>query len=312
MSGPAPVDLVSGEHAARLDPRGASLHGLRHRGRELVLAVPGPVPLPPYAGAVLVPWPNRVADGRWSRGGRVHQLPVNEVERGNALHGLGLWEAWTVRDRTGDAVTFEHVVQARPGYPFTVRATASYELSDAGLDVTLTAQNLGEESAPVGLSFHPYLQVGDGRDLDTWTMTLPCDAVVSVDERLLPTGEVPVGELDLDHTSPRLIGAAVIDHAFTGVTAEADGRARARLSGPDGTGVEVSWGPECRWLQVYTLMAPGAPYHRGALAIEPMTCAPDAFNNGRGLVELEPGAETSMSCRIAGTSADPDLDRLPR
>ena len=86
----------------------------------------------------------------------------------------------------------------------------------------------------------------------------------------------------------------------------------ARLSGPDGTGVEVSWGPECRWLQVYTLMAPGAPYHRGALAIEPMTCAPDAFNNGRGLVELEPGAETSMSCRIAGTSADPDLDRLPR
>ncbi len=69
-------------------------------------------------GQVLIPWPNRIADGRYEFGDMQHQLPLNEAERGNAIHGLVRWSAWTVTEHETSRVTMEHQLHPQPGYPF--------------------------------------------------------------------------------------------------------------------------------------------------------------------------------------------------
>ena len=105
---------------------------------------------------------------------------------------------------------------------------------------------------------------------------------------------------------PRVLGAVEIDHAYTALERTPDGFATVRLSDPSGTGVEMTWDAACPWVQVHTADLPGGaaqPFHRAGLAVEPMTCAPDAFNADRydfdaGLIVLAPGAETTASWRI--------------
>lgn len=290
------LTLSSGTYTARVGAQGAALHSLRHGERELVYRVPATVPAPQFAGLVLAPWPNRIANGRYRFAGELHQLPVNEVGRGNALHGLALWERWSVAASSGAAVTYEHTIWPRPGYPFTVDVLAEYVLGPDGLRLTLSATNTGETAAPVGLSAHPYLSVGG--PLDDWTMQLPCDRVLLTDDRLLPRGVRDVTGA-MDFRTPTRIGDTELDHAFTGV-AFTGGRAEATLTSADGAGVRVGWDERCQWLQVYTMHAPGDPTHRRAVALEPMTCAPDAFNSGAGLIVLAPGETTTASMTIAG------------
>src|SRR5436305_11719319 len=61
-------------------------------------------------GQLLLPWPNRIRDGIYRLDGREHRLPLNEPERGNAIHGLVRWSNWTVADRTAERVVLEHVL----------------------------------------------------------------------------------------------------------------------------------------------------------------------------------------------------------
>jgi aldose 1-epimerase len=293
------IGLAHGAYTAEVEEVGAALRSLRHGTRDLVFRIEADVPTPPFAGAALAPWPNRIADGRYRFGGETHQLPVNEVGRGNAIHGLALWDRWKQAHTTPDSVTLTHTLYPRPGYPFAVGLSTRYDLGEGGLRVSITARNLGAREAPVGLSTHPYLAVGDGRPLDEWSLQSPCTDVIQVDDRLLPRRTAPVAAAGLDFTRPTQIGSTRIDHAFVSARFDDSGRASAVLTGRTGSGVQVSWGTDCRWLQVYTLHAPGLAMHRRAVAIEPMTCAPDAFNSGEGLIALAPRAQTSMSCCIS-------------
>lgn len=284
------VDLAAGDRRATLSAQGAALVSLQHAGRDLLFDVPeARVPTPPYRGMVLAPWPNRIRDGRWTLDGETHQLPVNEVGRGCALHGLALWDAWETVTRGADEVEFGHRLHARPGYPFELELRARYRLTPERLEVELTATNAGDRPAPVGLSCHPYVSAGDGGTLDGWTLQLPCDEVIDVDDRLLPRSVVPATKLGLDFTTPSAIGERSVDHAFVVTRRDAVGGSSARLVGRDGRGVELGWDAASGWLQVYTLDKPGTSMHRRAVAIEPMTCAPDAFNSGAGLTSLAPG-----------------------
>jgi aldose 1-epimerase len=87
------------------------------------------------------------------------------------------------------------------------------------------------------------------------------------------------------------IAAVKIDHAFTDIAFGNDGRARLLLRDPGGTGVGMAWDKNCQWVQVHTGdKKPPAP-NRVGLAVEPMTCPPDAFNNGLDLIHLVPGAK---------------------
>src|SRR3954453_15703377 len=74
-----------------------------------------------YRGKVLLPWPNRVRDGRYVFGGEEHRLPVDEPDRGHRLHGLGRWSDWTPTPVDAAAVTLELLLRPRPGFPFALR-----------------------------------------------------------------------------------------------------------------------------------------------------------------------------------------------
>ena len=114
-------------------------------------------------GQLLIPWPNRIEDGSYEFEGRRNQLPLNEVERSNAIHGLVRWAAWAVREDGPGRAVAQHVLHPQPGYPYTLELSVEYALSEAGLRVRTTATNAGSEPCPYGSGAHPYLTVGTRR-----------------------------------------------------------------------------------------------------------------------------------------------------
>ncbi len=295
---------------------GATLRTLRSGGRDLVVPFDADEVRPKNRGVTLAPWPNRIVDGRYRFRGAELQLPLTEPARGHALHGLVGWADFAERLVERDRVVLVAVVEPQDGYPFRVEVEVEYRIGPDGLSQTVTGRNLGADAAPWGTGPHPYLVAGpfpepmDARSVrspdsgvgsvDAWTLTLPASAVLTVTEdRLSPVALEPVdAHPQWDFRTPRRIGSTFIDHAFTEL-ARTDGLCTVELRGVDGRGVAMSWGEACPWVQIHTADTPGAPTtHRIGLAVEPMTCAPDAFNSGAGLVVLDPGAAHAASWRI--------------
>jgi aldose 1-epimerase len=246
---------------------------------------------PLYRGATLAPWPNRVVDGKYSFAGTEHQLPINEVARGHALHGLVAWQDWTVEDRTASTARLATTIVAQDGYPFPLRLVMDLVLNDAGLHTAVMATNHGSVPAPYGAAPHPYLTPGTGR-VDDWQLTLPAATLLQVTpDRLIPTRREPVEKTPaLDFRQTRTLGATEIDHAYTDLLRTDDGVAEVRLTVPGQGGTAMTWDASCPWVQVHTADRPEAENHRIGLAVEPMTCAPDAFNSQKDLTVLVPGA----------------------
>jgi aldose 1-epimerase len=296
--------LAHGRYRAVVTEVGGGLRVLQYAGRDLVMSYPAGTLRPRFAGSLLAPWPNRIRDGRYQLNGTSYQLPVTEPERGNALHGLVVWERFDARRHDDTAITLTHLLVPTPGYPFEIEIAARYELGDGGLTTTITARNLGRMTAPWGTAAHPYLLGGDGR-VDRWTLSLPAGQVLDVTpDRLLPESCRPVRH-DMDFRIPRRIGRTEIDHAFTGLVPDSDGLARVRLYGSSRVGVQCAFDPAVLpWVQVHTGDLPGSEESRRGLALEPMTCAPDAFNSGAGLVRLAPGAEHTAAWTLGTLGAD--------
>ncbi len=297
-------ELVAGPYRAVVASVGASLRVLTHLGRDLVVPFDDDEVRPGYRGAVLAPWPNRIVDGRYEFHGTTQQLPLTEPGRSHALHGLVVWEDWALLGRGESWLELCHTIPAQAGYPHRLYLVARYELDADGLNSTVTATNTGPTAAPFGTGPHPYLVAGDG-PVDGWTLELPADRVLTVTpDRLCPVDVQHVGIVDggvFDFRPAgvaRLIGDTFIDHAFTSLVREADGLARVRVLAASGTGVEMTWGPQCPWVQVHTADNVVATESRRGLAVEPMTCPPDAFNSTDDLIELLPGDSHSASWRI--------------
>lgn len=238
---------------------------------------------------MLIPWPNRIADGRYSFDGAEHQLDLSEPARANAIHGLLRWRPWTVAEHGRGHVVLQTALLPSSGYPFSLELSILYELSGEGLTVTTTAVNVGERACPYGAGQHPYLSPGAGT-IDDCTLQLPAATRLVNDERMIPTGSEPVACTELDFHVARRIGDARFDVALTDLARDASGRATARLTGVDGHCVELWVDEHHRFLEIFTgdTLAPPARRRRG-LAVEPMTCAPNAFQSAHGLIRLEPG-----------------------
>lgn len=292
-------ELAADGYTAAVTEVGATLRTFAHEGRPLIAGFGPHEPMPDFNGAVLAPWPNRIRDGRYEFGGRTHQLPVSEPSRGTALHGLVAWQPWQVQHVDAASVELSTVIYPQRGYPFLVTLTARYALDANGLLVQLSARNDGDDEAPYGVSIHPWFVTGP-EPLAEWVLTLPAAEVVTTDDRLLPTGVAPV-EGELDFRAGRALGDTALDHAFTGIEFRGEGAA-ATLRAPGGLGVELSWGPDSRWVRVCTGDQAGPALNRRAIAIEPMTCPPDAFRSGDGLIRLVPGQLHSLSWRFAAIS----------
>ena len=287
-------ELALGDQHAVVTEVGAGLRAYSAGGREVLDGYPLDALADSGRGQLLIPWPNRIRDGVYRLDGREHQLPLNEPERGNAIHGLVRWSTWTVADRAADRVVLEHVLHPQPGYPFTLELRVEYALSDDGLSVRTTATNVGAESCPYGAGSHPYLAVAD---VDEAVLRLPAGTVLESDERGIPVGASPVdGELDFRAARP--VGSVRLDHCFTDLEREEDGLARVEL---DGTTLWVD--ESYPYLMVFTGDALPDAERRRSIAVEPMTCAPNAFASGDGLVVLEPGEEHAAAWGITPHAA---------
>jgi aldose 1-epimerase len=296
-------ELKAGNYTAVVTPRAAALRSLRLAGRDLVVPFDRGGPIPDYRGIIAAPWPNRIADGRYTFDGVEHEVPANETERGCALHGLAFPLDWDLQFRDETSVTLSCTVGPTAGYPFTVQLTASYRLSGNGLQGGVTARNLGTTTAPYGVCPHPYLVAGPA-PLDQWTLQIPAGTFLEVTpDRLLPIGTRPVQGHEYDFRTPRAIGTTEIDHAFTDIRFDDDGLAAVIATDPSGTGVGIAWDTACPWLQVHTADKKPPFPNRLGLAVEPMTCPPDAFRSGTDLIRLEPGTSHEATWRIFGLPA---------
>lgn len=291
-------EIAAGAYRAVITELGAGLRELSRDG-EPAIAGYQPDELPPgAAGQLLAPWPNRVDGGRYTVNGETYQLDISEPAAGNAIHGLTRWAAWQPAGREAAAVRLALRLPGRQGYPFSLELTADYRLTEAdGLTVTVTARNTGSRPAPYGLGAHPYLTTGAAR-VDECELTLPAARWLPADDRGIPSGPPrDVAGTPLDFRAARVIGDTRIDHAFTGLTRSADGRAWARISG-GGRQVALWAGEGCDWLQAFTGDALDGEHRRRALAIEPMTCPPNAFASGTDLLMLPTGGSVTRSWGI--------------
>ena len=277
---------------------GGGLRSLRVSGRDLVVSFAADEPRPVFRGSVLAPWPNRIADGRWSWDGTVQQLALTEPDRCNALHGLACHLPFSAVESSESTVSLRGTVWPQPGYPAQLELTVQYDLDDDGLTWSLEAVNRGSVRAPYGCGVHPYLLAGAA--LDDSSLRLPVRTVLDVDaDRLLPVGTRAVHGTELDFSEPRLLRDLVVDHAFTEVDVDEDGLARAVLSAEAGWATVLEWDPAVLpWVQVCTADRPEPLLHRAGLAVEPMSCPPDAFRSGRDLVIVEPGERHRVWWRL--------------
>ena len=284
--------IAVGQYRAAVTELGAGLRELLF-GDEPVIAGYEPDELPPAgAGQLLAPWPNRIDGGRYTFGGAEFQLDLTEPASGNAIHGLTRWMAWTVVRHDASAVLLRNAPHGQQGYPFCLEIDAEYRLAaDTGLHVAITARNRGSHAAPYGTGSHPYLTV-QTPSVDICQLTLPAASWLPTDDRGIPSGPPATVEgTPYDFRRPRTIGATRLDHALTGLDRDGNGRAWAVLAVDGGTGARVGlWaGQGYSWLQVFTgdPLEPGR--RRKAVAIEPMTCPPNAFVTADDLLVLEPG-----------------------
>ena len=282
--------LRQGAYTAVITARGAAVRELQFRGRDLVVPFPEGGPIPDFRGVIAAPWPNRIADGKYTFDGVDYQVPVNEPSRQCALHGFTPELDWRLESRTESAVELACAIEPAPGYPFALSIMVEYRLDGDGLHTRVTAANAGERTAPYGVCPHPYLLAGPG-PLNSWTLEIPARTFLEVTpDRLLPVTIRPVDGHEYDFRTPRVIGSTEIDHAFTNITFGENGRASLVLRDPGGTGVGMEWDRNSPWLQIHTAdKQPPLPTRLG-LAVEPMNCPPDAFNSGQDLERLEPGA----------------------
>lgn len=242
------------------------------------------------SGVTLVPWPNRVRDGRWELDGAQQQLDLTEPKAGNAIHGLLRNTGYRVTDRRDEAITLTAPVFPQHGYPFHLDTSVRFEVGADGLTVTHGLHNAGDAPAPVGIGVHPYLRVGDTPFPDLIVTVAAATAIVT-DDAKIPVGERPVEGTDVDLRGGRRLAGLTLDQGYTDI-ALVDGRVRHRVTAPDGSGVEL-WGePDFAYAQVFTTDIYETDHGTiSAVAIEPMTCAADALNSGHGLRWLEPGGQ---------------------
>ncbi len=247
------------------------------------------------AGRTLAPWPNRLQDGAYTWGGVAQQVPVNEVApRNNAIHGLSRWLPYRRVGQTRDAITLTALIAPQQGYPWPVQLTTRWSLGARGLRVDHAAVNLGPTPAPFGLGAHPYFRVGDALIDGCVLETHVTDRLLVDPVRLLPTGREPVAGTQYDFGTPHAMGAIEMDTAFTGLGRGADGLARTRLTAPNKLGLEMWQDASFGWMQLFTGLGPGNR-PRGTLAIEPMTCPPNAFHSGENVITLAPHARWTGS-----------------
>jgi aldose 1-epimerase len=267
-------EIISGPHRAVVTEVGATLRSFSVESRDVVRGFRVDDMSRAGRGQHLIPWPNRIRDGRYVFNGVTQQLGLTEPARNNASHGLVRYVPWVLVDKKVDSVTSRVRIHPQPGWPGTLEAMITHQVSADGLTVTVEATNIGAVELPFGYGAHPYLTVGE-TTVDDVSITVPAGSYLEVDDRLLPTKISPVDGTLYDLRPGPVLGSTSLDTAMTDLVRDPDGRWRVRLV--LGERYAELWGDEAmKWTQIFT----GGPNRDWSIAVEPMTCGPDAFNAG--------------------------------
>ncbi|WP_200938948.1 alpha/beta hydrolase fold domain-containing protein [Modestobacter sp. Leaf380] len=289
--------LERGAARVAVDLRGGGLRRLAVGDWDVLDGYPTGVVPKGRRGGLLLPWPNRLREGRWSWEGADLQLDT-AGPGGHAMHGLLSWQPFTVLDRTQDSVTVGTVLEPRSGYPFRLAVALDYRLDPGRLSVTVRVRNAGTHPAPFGVGMHPYLHVGAQADGDVGLAELHVPATTALDvDGGLPTG----GRTPFDG-AVGVIGDRELDDPLTDLVRDEDGWARVRLAGPAGS-LELAVDEQWPWLQVYSGDTLPEGQRRRSLAVEPMTCPPNALADDADLVVLAPEETWSGSWTLSWTPA---------
>ena len=304
------ITLAVGDLRLKVSPYGASLRGLWRetadgQRQDIITGYTGAKGKVGGQGDALIPFPGRIRDGRYTFDGQANELNRNDKDGPNAIHGFLRLVAWEVEGQTENAARFGVTLNAaaHPGYPFALRASLTYVLlEENGLTCHFTIENTGENPAPVAAGFHPFFTVGS-EHIDADTLHLPFAATLEM-ENLLPTGAIlPVDGTPFDFRQPRSIGNTVFNTCFVNSIRDTDGVLRIRLAdGSNGHALTVWMDDKFDYVVLYSGDPLPETHRRRSLAIEPMTCASDAFNHPEwGLVRLEPGQVFAGSWGVTPT-----------
>ncbi|WP_030440670.1 aldose 1-epimerase family protein [Actinoplanes subtropicus] len=253
---------------------------------------------PASAGQILAPWPNRIRDGKYTFEGQSYQLPLTEPARHNAIHGLANWARWTPVEQAADAITLQYELPAQVGYPWWLTLRTRWQISAEGLRCEQEVVNNSPTNAPWGYSVHPYLQL-PGVAVDDILLHVPGKTRIQADGRLLPIGSASVAGTEYDFTQPRKIGDLVLDTTFADIEHDAAGLTEVSIADPGSPAKVVVWADEkFKYWQVFSGDTLHGERFRRSVAIEPMTCPPDAFRTGRDLIVLAPGEPWTASWGI--------------
>ena len=232
----------------------------------------------------LVPYVNRIRDGRFTFRGHHVRLAPNMAGDPSPLHGQGWLNPWTVEERADRhaVLTYRHEAGE---WPWHYEARQDFALGESGLILTLACRNVSAEPMPCGLGFHPYFPCGTQTRLDTvvthaWT----------IDDKVLPVEKVEAtGRFDLHD---RLVCGQGLDNGFGGWDGE------ARMSDPTWPYDLRMSSADAHFFQVYS------PREDGIFVAEPVTHANAALNAPEaewpelGMRVLQPGEAMSLTMRL--------------
>jgi aldose 1-epimerase len=296
-------EIAHGDQRAVVVEVGGGLRSLTAGGRDVLDGYAEDAMCRSGRGQVLLPWPNRIADGAYAFDGRDLQLDLTEPTKRNAIHGLVRWASWTATEHDPSRILMTHRLHPRPGYPFSLELAVEYALDDHGLAVHTRAKNLGEQPCPFGAGAHPYVTLGEP-PVDGLLLHVPATSVLQSDERGIPVETISVSGTSLDFRRRHLIGPTVLDHCYTDLERDDDGLAHVRVEEPrSGTTLDVWLDSRYAYVMVFT-GDPLPDVDRRSLAVEPMTCAPNAFRTGESLIVLEPGETFTGTWGIRPGRAD--------
>jgi aldose 1-epimerase len=252
----------------------------------------------PHRGGIpiLFPWPGRVAGACFTFNGREYRLPVNEPARGHAIHGFACERAFRVTRRGPYFVTAILDSSDYPDlnsiWPWPFVLEIAYEVGN-GLRLKARITNSGAAVMPFGFGAHPYFHAPlNPQGLrDAMMIELDADARWPLDARLIPAGAVEPLTGKYDFRVPRPLGTNTYDDAFRMAPISVDDREapRARLIDPS-----LKLALDIRADAAFGEFVVFAPPNNPVVALEPYTCAPDAFNLAArgitaGMRELAPG-----------------------
>jgi aldose 1-epimerase len=220
-----------------------------------------------FKGAKLIPFPNRIKKGTYQFLGENH-LEINHQP--HAIHGLIYNKKFIIESKTRRTATLSYHLRASNGYPFDIKVTIRYAIDKNGFSCKTHIKNTGLVEAPIGDGWHPYFLCSDES-----TISFPSSREIMVEGTMIPVGS----RKNISFNTAQRLAGLKLD---TGFILHQNHTNETVLKSADRE-VIVWQDKSYPFVQVFI------PPSRTSIAIEPMSCWANAFNNKKGLVVLRPG-----------------------